>query len=175
VSALPSAKVRGGKRWTLAVILCTCRCPTSFLKSHRTGRHLRRKSFSTSRRFENSPALDRHSSPVVRDCQKNGRTLRQQGWSQIRARCSRSLVRSRIFFALLCSVSVLTDVMTSRSASIVLIIPVTSSSRCSSRSISALSRGGNTRPSAVYNRSSRSIRSRGRVGSHRCRRSRAVP
>ena len=67
-------------------------------------------------------------------------------------------------FALLCSVSILADAMASRSASIVLIIPITSSNRCSSRRISALSRGDNIRPSAVRNRSSRCIRSWRRGG-----------
>jgi hypothetical protein len=61
---------------------------------------------------------------------------------------------------------------------IVLIIPMTSSSRCSSCRISALSRDGKARPSAVCNCSSRCIRASDRdavVGSHRCHGSRAVP
>src|SRR5215469_16850018 len=55
------------------------------------------------------------------------------------------LARSWTFFALVCSVSVLADAMASRSVSIVLIIPMISSSRFSSRRISAFSRGGNVR------------------------------
>src|SRR5215831_8146969 len=52
------------------------------------------------------------------------------------------LARSWTFFALVCFVSVLAAAMASRSASIVLIIPTTSTNRSSSRWISTLSRGG---------------------------------
>src|ERR1700747_349495 len=86
------------------------------------------------------------------------------------------LARCWIFFALPRSVSVLADAMASRSASVVLIIPMTISNRCSSRRISASSRGGKVRPdhqrcvivpAAVSNRGVE-------VGSHRCHGSRAV-